>query len=81
MRFTFYICDTIKSNFRIMEKLDVTKIEPRFKHSTIFEKYENLTVGESFILYNDHDPIPLYYQLTAQMLKAGQPKYVGIFFS
>ena len=49
-----------------METLDATKIEPRFKHPTIFEKYENLAVGESFILHNDHDPKPLYYQFTAE---------------
>ena len=42
-----------------METLDVTKIEPRFKHPTIFQTYEDLAVGESFILHNDHDPKPL----------------------
>ena len=46
-----------------METLDVTKIEPRFKHSTIFQTYEDLAEGESFIIHNDHDPKPLYYQL------------------
>lgn len=49
-----------------MEKLDVMKIEPRLKHPTIFQKYENLAVGESFILQNDHDPKPLYYQFSAE---------------
>ncbi|MDP2337509.1 MAG: DUF2249 domain-containing protein [Bacteroidota bacterium] len=49
-----------------METLDVTKIEPRFKHSTIFQTYEDLPVGESFIIHNDHDPKPLYYQFSAE---------------
>jgi regulator of cell morphogenesis and NO signaling len=49
-----------------MEVLDATKIEPRFKHATIFQTYEDLTVGESFILHNDHDPKPLYYHFTAE---------------
>ena len=48
-----------------METLDVTKIEPRFKHSTIFQTYEDLAEGESFIIHNDHDPKPLYYQFNA----------------
>ena len=32
----------------------------------LFQKYEDLPVGESFILQNDHDPKPLYYQFTAE---------------
>ena len=43
--------------------LDATKLAPQIKHATIFERYDNLKSGESFILYNDHDPKPLYYQL------------------
>lgn len=43
--------------------LDVTVIEPRFKHPTIFNHFDELEQGESFILHNDHDPKPLYYQL------------------
>lgn len=49
-----------------METLDVTQIEPRLKHPTIFEKFDALSGGESFILHNDHDPKPLYYQLIAE---------------
>lgn len=44
--------------------LDVTKIEPSLKHSTIFERLEALSAGESLTLHNDHDPKPLYYQLS-----------------
>lgn len=43
--------------------LDVTAIEPRFKHSTIYEHFDALKEGESFIIHNDHDPVPLYYAL------------------
>ena len=49
-----------------METLDVTKIEPKFKHPAIFQRYEDLPVGQSFILLNDHDPKPLYYQFKAE---------------
>ena len=49
-----------------MKTLDATKIEPRYKHPTIFQTYEDLAVGESFILHNDLDPKPLYYQFTAE---------------
>jgi len=43
--------------------LDVTVIEPRFKHSTIYEHFDALQAGEAFIIHNDHDPKPLYYAL------------------
>jgi len=50
----------------ILDILDVTVIEPRLKHPTIFEKFDALSPGEAFIIHNDHDPKPLYYQLLAE---------------
>ncbi|MEO7088098.1 MAG: iron-sulfur cluster repair di-iron protein [Bacteroidia bacterium] len=49
-----------------METLDVTKIEPRLKHPSIFNKFDALSGGQAFILHNDHDPVPLYYQMIAE---------------
>ncbi|HEX7117947.1 MAG TPA: DUF2249 domain-containing protein [Longimicrobiales bacterium] len=43
-------------------ELDVRVIPPREKHPTIFQTFEALKPGESFILVNDHDPRPLRYQ-------------------
>lgn len=48
------------------EELDVTKIEPRRKHPTIFETFDNLDVGEAFVIRHDHDPRPLKYQFQAE---------------
>src|SRR5690606_18609454 len=48
------------------ETLDVTQIEPRLKHPTIFEHFDALKPGEDFIIHNDHDPKPLYYQLLGE---------------
>ncbi len=50
----------------ILDILDVTQIEPRFKHPRIFEKFDSLSSGEGFIIDNDHDPKPLYYQLIGE---------------
>ncbi len=50
----------------ILDILNVTVIEPRLKHPTIFEKFDSLLPGEAFIINNDHDPKPLYYQLLAE---------------
>ncbi|MVT09560.1 iron-sulfur cluster repair di-iron protein [Chitinophaga tropicalis] len=46
--------------------LDVTLIEPRLKHPTIFKYFDNLSYGEHFTIHNDHDPRPLYYQLLGE---------------
>ncbi len=42
--------------------LDVTQIIPRDRHPLIFQTFDRLQPGEHFILQNDHDPVPLYYQ-------------------
>ena len=46
--------------------IDVTKIEPRLKHPTIFSTFDNLVEGDALLLHNDHDPKPLYYQLLGE---------------
>lgn len=46
--------------------LNVSLIEPKLKHPTIFAQFDELTDGEDFIILNDHDPKPLYYQLLAE---------------
>lgn len=43
--------------------LDVRPIPPAQRHPMIFQRCNALPGGESFILINDHDPKPLYYQL------------------
>lgn len=46
--------------------LNVTLIEPRLKHPTIFKYFDALKEGEAFQILNDHDPKPLYYQLLGE---------------
>ncbi|HEU4901364.1 MAG TPA: iron-sulfur cluster repair di-iron protein, partial [Flavisolibacter sp.] len=46
--------------------LNVTLIEPRLKHPTIFRYFDELKGGDAFQILNDHDPKPLYYQLIAE---------------
>jgi len=42
--------------------IDVRQIPPRDRHPLIFQTFDNLALGEAFVLVNDHDPRPLYYQ-------------------
>lgn len=46
--------------------LNVTALEPRQKHPTIFARFDKLNEGESLTIHNDHDPKPLYYQLLGE---------------
>ena len=46
--------------------LNVTLLEPRMKHPTIFARFDELHEGESLTIHNDHDPKPLYYQLLGE---------------
>lgn len=48
------------------QHLDVRKIPPARRHGLIFETFEALPPGEAFILINDHEPKPLYYQFQAE---------------
>lgn len=53
--------NTIQENI-----LNVTLLEPRQKHPTIFARFDKLNEGESLTIHNDHDPKPLYYQLLGE---------------
>lgn len=48
------------------ETIFVPAIEPRLKHPTIFNKFDELPETGVLIIENDHDPKPLYYQLIAE---------------
>jgi len=47
-------------------QLDVCSEVPARRHQLIFETYHGLGNGEAFVLINDHDPKPLYYQFDAE---------------
>jgi regulator of cell morphogenesis and NO signaling len=49
-----------------MDSLFVPELAPALKHPTILQKFDALQSGESFLLINDHDPIPLYYEMKAE---------------
>jgi len=44
------------------EVLDVRPLPPAQRHERIFQTFAALPPGASFVLINDHDPKPLYYQ-------------------
>jgi uncharacterized protein (DUF2249 family) len=46
--------------------MDVRSIPCSIKHGLIIRTWLELPVGEHFILLNDHDPVPLHYQFSAE---------------
>ena len=46
--------------------VDVRSLVPAERHAKIFELVNALEPSASFVLVNDHDPKPLYYQLEAE---------------
>jgi uncharacterized protein (DUF2249 family) len=56
--------------------VDVRELPPAQRHQKIFQLVNELAAGRSFILVNDHDPKPLYYQLEAEYPKQFSWTYV-----
>lgn len=64
-------CDVVRVVIRrtapaVERVLDVRPIPPPEKHPAIFATFDALAPGESFVLVNDHDPMPLQYQFAAE---------------
>ena len=46
--------------------LDVRDIPCSIKHGLILRTFLELPVGDHFVLVNGHDPVPLFYQFSAE---------------
>lgn len=42
--------------------VNATEYPPHLKHKVIFETFDALNPGETMLLINDHDPVPLQFQ-------------------
>jgi len=49
-----------------IDVIDLRPLMPAQRHAKIFELVDALALDTSFVLINDHDPKPLYYQLDAE---------------
>lgn len=56
--------------------LDVRNVIPRERHPLIFGTFRKLGRGDAFVLVNDHDPKPLYYQFQAELGEPFQWEYL-----
>ena len=60
----------------MIQTIDVRTIAPRERHPLIFSTFRDLPQGEAFLLVNDHDPKPLYYQFKAELGEEFQWDYL-----
>jgi uncharacterized protein (DUF2249 family) len=49
------------------QQLDLREIPPPQRHPKIFDAFEKLESGEALTLINDHEPKPLYHQMSAEI--------------
>ena len=56
--------------------MDVRPIPCSIKHGLILKTWFELSVGDHFILLNDHDPVPLRYQFQAEFGEAFRWEYL-----
>ena len=56
--------------------VDIRTVPPRERHPQIFNLFDTLESGESFVLVNDHEPRPLYYQFAAERAGMFRWEYV-----
>ena len=52
------------------EELDLREVPRPLRHPLVFEKLDALPLGSSFVLVNDHDPVPLSRQI--ESMRPGQ---------
>ena len=54
------------------EVIDLRSMEPAKRHTLVMEKFRELKEAEAIEIVNDHDPLPLYFQMNLYF-----PKKVG----
>lgn len=58
------------------DELDLREVPRPQRHPLVFAKFDGLAVGESFVLVNDHDPIPLNRQMEAMRPEQVEWSYI-----
>lgn len=44
------------------QEIDVRSLPPIKRHEQLLQRFDDMKAGEGFVLVNDHDPKPLYYE-------------------
>lgn len=52
--------------FSVVNEFDIRPYPPAERHDMFYKAFADIKVGEAFEFINDHDPLPLYYQMEAE---------------
>ncbi|HQX70489.1 MAG TPA: DUF2249 domain-containing protein, partial [Bacteroidia bacterium] len=52
--------------FSVVEEFDLRPFPPATRHEMFYDAFAAINPGEAFEFINDHDPLPLYYQMEAE---------------
>lgn len=69
---TIYEITLGKEEYKEGQIIDLRPMDHGRRHPLVIEIFSKLEVGESFSIINDHDPLPLYFQMSMIF-----PKKVG----
>jgi uncharacterized protein (DUF2249 family) len=64
------------SGFSVVHEFDVRPFAPSERHEMFYKAFADIHPGEAFEFVNDHDPLPLYYQLEAESKEAFRWEYL-----
>lgn len=52
--------------YMLVNSFDIRPYEPAERHERFYKAFADIKAGEAFEFINDHDPLPLYYQMEAE---------------
>lgn len=64
------------NGFSVVQEFDLRPFPPAQRHEIFYKGFEAIKPGEAFEFINDHDPIPLYYQMEAESKDPFQWEYL-----
>jgi uncharacterized protein (DUF2249 family) len=56
-----------------MREIDLCLLQRAERHPLVFDAFDALAVGDSFVIFNDHDPHPLRMQI--EQLREGEMRW------
>ncbi len=64
------------NGFSVVNEFDLRPFPPTERHEMFYKAFADITPGEAFEFINDHDPLPLYYQMEAESKDPFQWEYL-----
>lgn len=52
--------------YSVVNQFDIRPYPPTERHEMFYKAFAEIKLGEAFEFTNDHDPLPLYYQMEAE---------------